>query len=122
MSVLDKQLPLGWLQILYLSMKIISYNECMTQIFAFPHFVGCIEILVLVLMSIDCYVATCAPLRHTAIMSQHVCGTLGETGLGGGLFFSTDSLVLKITFCGHNVIDHYFCDTQPLLKLACIDT
>ena len=55
--------------------KIISYNECMTQIFAF-HFVGCLEILVLVLMSIDCYVATCKPLWYTAIMSQHVCGTL----------------------------------------------
>ena len=36
--------------------KVISYNECMTQIFAF-HFFGCMEILVLVLMSLDRYVA-----------------------------------------------------------------
>jgi olfactory receptor len=38
--------------------KVISFNECMIQIFAF-HFVGCMEILVLVLMPIDHYVAIC---------------------------------------------------------------
>ena len=78
--------------------KVISFNGCMTQIFAF-HFFGGMGILVLVLMSFDCYVAICKLLWYTAIMSQKCPCHTGETGLGGGLypFFSTDSLGFEIT-------------------------
>ncbi|KAM6157772.1 olfactory receptor 4C11-like [Rhynchocyon petersi] len=103
--------------------KVISYNECMTQIFAF-HFFGCMEIFVLVLMSFDRYVAICKPLRYTTIMSQHVCGVLLKLAWVGSCIHSSAQvfLVLKLPFCGPNVVDHYFCDMQPLLKLACVDT
>ncbi|EPY75402.1 hypothetical protein CB1_001665004 [Camelus ferus] len=40
--------------------KFISYNECMTQIFA-SHVFGCMEILVLTLMSFDHYVVILSP-------------------------------------------------------------
>uniref|UniRef100_A0A8C6D8Q9 Olfactory receptor n=1 Tax=Moschus moschiferus TaxID=68415 RepID=A0A8C6D8Q9_MOSMO len=102
--------------------KAISFNDCMTQIFAF-HFFGCMEILVLVLMSFDRYVAICKPLRYTAIMSQRVCGTLVKLAWVGACIHSSAQilLALKLLFCGPNVIDHYFCDMQPLLKLACVD-
>ena len=36
--------------------NIISYNECMTQVFAL-HLFGCMEIFVLILMAVDRYVA-----------------------------------------------------------------
>ncbi|XP_004475741.1 olfactory receptor 4C11-like [Dasypus novemcinctus] len=103
--------------------KVISYNECMIQIFAF-HFFGCMEIFVLILMSFDRYVAICKPLRYTDIMSQHLCGALVKLAWVGSFIHSSAQVILalKLPFCGPNVIDHFFCDMQPLLKLACMDT
>ena len=103
--------------------KVISYNECMTQIFA-VHFFGCMEPLVLILMSFDCYVAICNPLRYTTIMSQRVCDMLVNLAWVVSYIHSSAQIVLalRLPFCGPNDIDHYFCDMQPLLKLSCIDT
>ncbi|XP_003993354.1 olfactory receptor 4C11-like [Felis catus] len=101
----------------------ISYNECMTQVFA-AHFFGCLEIFVLILMAFDRYIAICKPLRYTTLMSQHVCSVLMILSWVGSCIHSSAQifLALRLPFCGPNVIDHYFCDFQPLLKLACMDT
>ncbi|XP_076987665.1 olfactory receptor 4C11-like [Tamandua tetradactyla] len=103
--------------------KVISYNECMTQIFAL-HFFGCMEILVLILMSFDRYVAICKPLRYTTIMTRRTCGVLVNLAWGVSCVHSLAQIILavKLPFCGPNVIDQFFCDMQPLLKLACMDT
>ncbi|XP_032004192.1 olfactory receptor 4C11-like [Hylobates moloch] len=103
--------------------KTISYNECMTQVFA-AHFFGCMEIFVLILMAFDRYGAICKPLRYTTIMSRQDCGVLVILAWVGSCIHSSAQifLALRLPFCGPNVIDHYFCDLQPLLKLACMDT
>ncbi|XP_007526499.1 olfactory receptor 4C11-like [Erinaceus europaeus] len=103
--------------------KVISYNECMTQVFAL-HLFGAMEIFVLVLMAVDRYVAICKPLRYPTIMSQQVCNVLIILSWIGSFIHSTTQiiLVLRLPFCGPNLIDHYCCDLQPLLKLACMDT
>ncbi|XP_066485634.1 olfactory receptor 1E16-like [Tiliqua scincoides] len=43
--------------------------------------------------------------------------------LGFTVFFILLTLVLQqLTFCDPNVIDHYFCDFLPLIKLSCSNT
>ncbi|XP_007954856.1 olfactory receptor 4C11-like [Orycteropus afer afer] len=103
--------------------KVITYNECMTQVFTM-HLFGAIEILVLILMAVDRYVAICKPLRYQTIMRRQVCIILIIfTWIVSFLHsIAQIALALKLPFCGPNMIDHYCCDLQPLLKLACMDT
>ncbi|XP_074084062.1 olfactory receptor 4C11-like [Macrotis lagotis] len=100
----------------------ISFDECIAQLFAM-HFFGCMEILVLILMSFDRYVAICKPLHYPVIMNQRVCRILILLAWGGAFLHSIVQimLILSVPFCGPNVIDHYFCDMQPLLRLGCMD-
>ncbi|XP_025845122.1 olfactory receptor 4C11-like [Vulpes vulpes] len=103
--------------------NIITYNECMTQVFAL-HFFGCMEIFVVIFMAVDRYVAICKPLRYLNIMSQQVCTILIVLAWIGSFIHSIAQIILalRLPFCGPNLIDHYCCDLQPLLKLACMDT
>ncbi|XP_044923890.1 olfactory receptor 4C16-like [Mustela nigripes] len=101
----------------------ISFSECMLQVFSL-HFFGCLGIFILILMAADRYVAICKPLHYTTIMSPQICAVLMAMAWMGSCVHSSAqlSLTLSLSFCGPNVIDHYFCDLQPLLKLACADT
>ncbi|XP_074087936.1 olfactory receptor 4C11-like [Macrotis lagotis] len=100
----------------------ISFDECITQLFTM-HFFSCMEILVLILLAFDRYVAICKPLHYPAIMNQRVCRILILLGWGGAFLHSIIQtiLILTVPFCGPNVIDHYFCDLQPLMRLGCMD-
>ncbi|XP_037693266.1 olfactory receptor 6V1-like [Choloepus didactylus] len=103
--------------------KTMSLAECLTQSF-FYFSMGSTTFLILTVMAFDRYVAICFPLQYPTIMNGPVCVKLVVACWAIG-FLSIISPTLQKTrlwFCGPNVIDHYFCDSAPLLKLSCSDT
>lgn len=103
--------------------KTMSLAECLTQSF-FYFSLGSTTFLILTVMAFDRYVAICRPLHYPTVMNGPVCVKLVVVCWVVG-FLSIVSPTLQKTqlwFCGPNVIDHYFCDSAPLLKLSCSDT
>ncbi|XP_075389608.1 olfactory receptor 226-like [Tenrec ecaudatus] len=103
--------------------KTISFSCCLTQLFLF-HSLGSSECFLLSSMACDRYLAICQPLRYPAIMDTRLCLYLALSAWLGGFLASFVSLVLisRLSFCGSNVINHFFCDLPPLLQLSCSDT
>uniref|UniRef100_G3TAM3 Olfactory receptor n=1 Tax=Loxodonta africana TaxID=9785 RepID=G3TAM3_LOXAF len=102
--------------------KVISFAGCLTQSF-FYFLLGSTEFFILAVMSFDRYVAICNPLRYTIIMNKQTCMFL-LLGSYVGAFLSilvSSILTAPLPFCGTNVINHFFCDSAPVLKLACAD-
>ncbi|XP_002752622.4 olfactory receptor 6C74-like [Callithrix jacchus] len=103
--------------------KSISYNSCVTQVF-FAFLLGASEFYLLAAMSYDRYVAICKPLHYTTVMSSKICLqlVLGSWVFGFLVIFPPLLLGLNLDFCASNVIDHFYCDTTPLLQISCTDT
>ena len=101
----------------------ISYRLCATQLAFFIVFIIS-ELFILASMSYDRYVAICQPLLYTVIMSQRVCRALVAIPY---LYSTLVSLLVTVnifnsSFCGYNVISHFYCDSLPILSLLCSNT
>ncbi|XP_032758188.1 olfactory receptor 4F3/4F16/4F29-like isoform X2 [Rattus rattus] len=103
--------------------KVISFGGCITQIF-FIHLVGGVEMVLLVAMAFDRYVAICKPLHYLTIMSPRVCILFLAAAWGLGTSHSLFQLafLIDLPFCGPNVLDSFYCDLPRLLRLVCKDT
>uniref|UniRef100_A0A8D0LCW0 Olfactory receptor n=1 Tax=Sphenodon punctatus TaxID=8508 RepID=A0A8D0LCW0_SPHPU len=101
----------------------ISYNACAIQLYIFASCAD-VDCVLLAVMAYDRYVAVCNPLLYTVTMSQRLCKQLVA---GAYIIGIIDSLIhtccaFRLSFCGSNVINHFFCDLPPLLELSCSDT
>ncbi|KFO21817.1 olfactory receptor 8H1 [Fukomys damarensis] len=111
------------LQNLLTSTKSISFLGCFTQLYFFIVFVAS-ECYLLSWMAYDHYVAICDPLCYPVIMSTGLCWSLLAVSYVIGFLDSTVIVlcISRLDFCNCNIIQHFFCDTYPILALSCSDT
>lgn len=103
--------------------KAISFSGCLTQLFLFLS-LGSSECFLLSTMACDRYLAICRPLHYPAIMDSKLCLHLALSAWLGGFLasFVSTALISRLSFCGSNALNHFFCDVSPLLQLSCTDT
>ncbi|XP_058380754.1 olfactory receptor 1L3 [Diceros bicornis minor] len=103
--------------------KTISCAECLAQMYFFLVF-GNMDSYLLAAMAIDHYVAICKPFHYVTIMNHRCCMLLLAFSTAFSYLHSLLHVLLvnQLTFCASNVIHHFFCDVNPVLKLACSST
>ena len=103
--------------------KTISYAECLAQMYFFLLF-GNIDSYLLAAMASDRCVAICNPFHYVTVMNHRRCMSLLIFSIAFSCLHSLLHVLLvnQLTFCAPNVIHHFFCDVNPVLKLACSST
>uniref|UniRef100_A0A803JN05 Olfactory receptor n=1 Tax=Xenopus tropicalis TaxID=8364 RepID=A0A803JN05_XENTR len=111
------------LHILRTQQNNISFLGCMTQMYVFVALAAS-EYFLLTAMAYDRYVAICDPLHYIARMSRKHCAGLITAAFTGGFVDPVGHVVLisKLSYCASHLINHFFCDITPLLKLSCSST
>ncbi|XP_004484719.1 olfactory receptor 5M5-like [Dasypus novemcinctus] len=103
--------------------KTISFTGCLVQ---FTFFIALViaDHYMLSVMAYDRYMAICKPLLYGSKMSKHTCLSLVAAPYIYGFATSLPQtfLMLRLSFCGPNEINHFYCAEPPLLVLACSDT
>uniref|UniRef100_A0A8D1M2C7 Olfactory receptor n=1 Tax=Sus scrofa TaxID=9823 RepID=A0A8D1M2C7_PIG len=101
----------------------ISFLGCMTQLYFFMS-LACTECVLLAAMAYDRYVAVCWPLRYPVMMTTGFCVQLTISSWVSGFTISMAKVyfISQVALCGSNILNHFFCDVSPILKLACMDS
>ena len=103
--------------------KVITYEDCLTQMYFFLLFVQ-LDNFLLTVMSYDRFIAICHPLHYTVIMNPVLCRLLVLISwLIGALNSLLQSLLaLRLSFCTILEIPHFFCEFKDVIQLACSNT
>ncbi|XP_066485989.1 olfactory receptor 14A16-like [Tiliqua scincoides] len=99
----------------------ISYLGCVAQVLFLILFLSS-DIYLLTVMAYDRYVAICNPLQYEMIMNKHVCIKMIAGVWTAGLL--QGSLHAAGTFATpfySNVVNQFFCEIPPVLKISCSD-
>lgn len=109
-------------RIFFLNAMGISPNACFAQEF-FIHGFTVMESSVLLIMSLDRFLAIHNPLRYSSILTGSRVAKMGLM-----LAFRSTALVLpfpftlrRLKYCQKNLLSHSYCLHQDVMKLACSD-
>ncbi|XP_025738668.1 olfactory receptor 9K2-like [Callorhinus ursinus] len=100
--------------------KTISFAGCVAQLFLYALFMVA-EAFVLAAMAYDRFITICNPLLYSVRMSRSLCIQL----VAGSYLCGWVSSILQIgvtfsmSFCASRVIDHFYCDSNPIEKISC---
>ncbi|KAM5126317.1 olfactory receptor 5AP2-like [Callospermophilus lateralis] len=103
----------------------VFFAACMSQSqFFFLSLFGTTEAFLLAAMAYDHFFAICNPLLYPMSMTHRVCGLMVSRSYAWGLVNAVTqaTMTFRLSFCGPNEINEFFCDVPPLLSLSCSDT
>ncbi|XP_052500247.1 olfactory receptor 5T3-like [Budorcas taxicolor] len=103
--------------------EVISFWECVAQLFLFVTLCAS-ECFLLTSMAYDRCLAIYKPLLYGVIMSRKLCTELVMVAWLSGAFYAIFHTIntFSLQFCGPNVIDHFFCDSSPIMRFSCSDS
>ncbi|XP_073479912.1 olfactory receptor 10A7-like [Aquarana catesbeiana] len=110
------------LYVLLSNSGVMSFSSCIAQFYLFI-LTEIYDLVLLTVMSYDRFMAICNPLMYNTVMSHAFCVQLIVLSWSLSIFVSLVEFitVYNLWFCGPNIIDHFFCDMEPLLNLSCSD-
>ncbi|CAJ0917046.1 unnamed protein product [Ranitomeya imitator] len=98
-------------------------SQCLMQFFFFCSFESS-ECLLLTVMSYDRYLAICHPLHYSSKMSPMLCSIFVVVAwLFSFIITSVQTINLsRLQFPRSNIIDHFFCELDPIIQLSTSNT
>ena len=116
-TTVPKALAIFWLQA-----HNIAFDACVTQVF-FVHMMFVGESAILLAMAFDRFVAICAPLRYTTVLTWPVVGRIALAVITRSfcIIFPVIFLLKRLPFCRTNIVPHSYCEYIGVARLACAD-
>ncbi|XP_077118489.1 olfactory receptor 11L1-like [Ranitomeya variabilis] len=103
----------------------VSFIRCLIQFYFFTAS-ETLECFFLSIMSYDRYQAICNPLHYPSVMTNTFCikAVLLCWVIMFAITLNLSLTISRLQFCGPNpnIIDHFFCDLDPILELSCSNT
>lgn len=101
--------------------KTVSFQSYMPQVFVDHLFAGA-EVILLVVVVYDQYVAICKHLHYLITLNQRVCVLMMLVAWTVGFLNSLIQFlcIYQLPFCGPSITDNFQCDMFPLLKLLAL--